>query len=180
MTVPNYLQTFRRAVREQEERATREREGYVLNALNAKSPTLNALNTFNASPPVAPYAFAGALDALEARCPEYIEPDRWQRCLVDAQHFIMAWGDQALALGWTAGELFSLHEPPKEPKPNYNRLSRYDATGLIWHLTGSRVVALAADTAAIQNQTTGNVLIYRKANKPALGPLGDSLDDFTG
>jgi hypothetical protein len=32
--------------------------------------------------------------------------------------------------------------------------------------------------AAIQNSVTGNVLIYRKHNKPAYGPFGDSLDDF--
>ena len=25
---------------------------------------------------------------------------------------------------------------------------------------------------------TGNVTVYRKANKPAFGPLGDSTDDF--
>jgi hypothetical protein len=41
------------------------------------------------------------------------------------------------------------------------------------------VVALSGDTAAIQNPSTGNVLTYRKARKPAYGPLGDSLDDFT-
>ena len=80
--------------------------------------------------------------------------------------------------GRTAGELFGLNTPPKEPRPNYNRLSRYDATGLIWHLTGNRVVALTADTAAIESRSTRNVLIYRKHDKPALGPVGDSLDDF--
>jgi hypothetical protein len=34
-----------------------------------------------------------------------------------------------------------------------------------------RVVALTADTAAIQNPSTGNVLTYRKVHKPALVPL---------
>jgi hypothetical protein len=28
------------------------------------------------------------------------------------------------------------------------------------------------------NSATGNVTVYRKNNKPALGPAGDSLDDF--
>jgi hypothetical protein len=37
--------------------------------------------------------------------------------------------------------------------------------------------ALIADTAAIECGS-GNILVYRKARKPALGPLGDSLDDF--
>jgi hypothetical protein len=36
---------------------------------------------------------------------------------------------------------------------------------------------LTTDTAAIQT-TTGNILNYRKTNKPGLGPLGDSLHDF--
>jgi hypothetical protein len=100
-------------------------------------------------------------------------------CINDARHFLAAWGDQAKALRWTAAELFGLDTPPAKPHPSYHRLSRYDATGLIWNLRGHRVVAITADTAAIQNATTGNVLIYRKHNKPGLGPLGDSLDDFT-
>jgi hypothetical protein len=81
-------------------------------------------------------------------------------------------------LGWTVGELFGLHKPPEKPHPSYSRLSRYDATGLLWLLQGRRVVALTDNTAAIQNPNTGNVLAYRKARKPAYGPLGDSLDDF--
>ena len=39
------------------------------------------------------------------------------------------------------------------------------------------VVALTEATAAIQN-ATGAITVYRRHNKPALGPLGDSLDDF--
>jgi hypothetical protein len=125
------------------------------------------------------FPFADALNGFERGCPEHIDSERWQQCLVDAQHFIMAWGDQALALGWTAEQLFGLHTPPAQPHPSYCRLSRYDCTGLVWNLQGRRVVALTEDTAAIQNPTTGNTLIYRKHNKPAFGPVGDSLDDFT-
>jgi hypothetical protein len=46
-------------------------------------------------------------------------------------------------------------------------------------LGGRRVVALTEGTAAIQNQATGSVTMYRRFDKPALGPLGDSLEDFT-
>jgi hypothetical protein len=63
------------------------------------------------------------------------------------------------------------------PHPSFSRLSRYDQTGLVWLLEGRPVVALTADTAAIQTPT-GNILIYRKHNKPGLGPVGDSLDDI--
>jgi hypothetical protein len=56
-------------------------------------------------------------------------------------------------------------------------LSRYDETGLIWLLHGREVVALTEATAAIQNPT-GGITIYRRHNKPTLGPPGDSLDDL--
>jgi hypothetical protein len=55
--------------------------------------------------------------------------------------------------------------------------SRYDSTGLIWLLQGRPVIALTATTAAIQH-SNGHVTTYRKLNKPALGPVGDSLDDM--
>jgi hypothetical protein len=37
---------------------------------------------------------------------------------------------------------------------------------------------LTEATASIRNPNTGNVTVYRKHNKPALGPPGDSLDDL--
>jgi hypothetical protein len=66
---------------------------------------------------------------------------------------------------------------PAHPHASYNRMSRYDCMGLVWLLNGNPVVALTEITAAIQHKS-GSVTIYRKLNKPALGPLGDSLDDF--
>ena len=65
---------------------------------------------------------------------------------------------------------------PQQPAATYQRLSRYDATGLIWLLQGHPVVALTKGEAAIQRD--GAVVVYRKDRKPALGPLGDSLDDM--
>ena len=121
-------------------------------------------------------SFEQALDQLERRCPDYIEPARWQQCIADASRFLASWDDKALALGWTAQELFGLHESPAKPHPSYGRLSRYDCTGLLWLLQGRHVIALTATTAAILGDT-GNVTTYRKLRKPALGPLGDS-DDF--
>ena len=86
-------------------------------------------------------------------------------------------GRVAEALGWTARDLFGLHTPPVQPHPSYSRLSRYDCTGLIWLLQGRPVVALTEATAAIQS-STGAITIYRRHNKPALGPVGDCLDDL--
>jgi hypothetical protein len=125
-----------------------------------------------------PGPFGKVYAALASRCPDLIPEDRWQQAVTDGQRFLTQWGEQADALGWTARDLFGLHTVPEKPRPSYSRLSRYDCTGLIWLLQGRAVVALTADTAAIQTQNTGNVLTYRKANKPALGPVGDSLDEF--
>ena len=105
------------------------------------------------------------------------EEHRWQQTIEDGRRFLVRWGEQANALGWTARDLFGLHGVPDKPAPNYRRLSRYDETGLIWLLQGRPVVALTENTAAIENPT-GSITVYRKNNKPALGPLGDSLDDF--
>jgi hypothetical protein len=115
--------------------------------------------------------------ALRERCPTYVEPRRWHRAVEDGRRFLAQWGEQAAALGWAAKDLFGLFSVPDKPGPNFNRLSRYDATGLIWLLEGRTVSALSSDTAVIRTPT-GATLKYRKANKPALGPVGDSLDDF--
>ena len=110
--------------------------------------------------------FGRAFSALEARCPDRVPTDRWQQAVEDARCFLARWGEQAEALGWTARDLFGLTPVPDKPHPSYRRLSRYDATGLIWLLDGRRVVALTATTAAIQGPS-GNVTVYRKLNKPA-------------
>jgi hypothetical protein len=106
-----------------------------------------------------------------------IEPEAWQPAVADAHAFLAKWGTQSAAFGWTARELFGLHPVPERPTASYRRLSRYDSTGLIWLLQGRPVVALTAETAAIQT-ASGGILTYRKSNKPAFGPVGDSLDDF--
>jgi hypothetical protein len=117
------------------------------------------------------------LSALEARCPDLIPGDRWQLAVDDGRRLLTLWGDQAAALGWTARDLFGLHKPPARPHPSYSRLSRYDETGLIWLLCGREVVALTEATAVIRSWT-GAITIYRRHYKPALGPVGDSLDDL--
>jgi len=92
----------------------------------------------------------------------------------DGRAFLARWGSQAEALGWTSADLFGLHQPPEQPHPSYNRLSRYDCTGLAWLLQGREVIALTADSASIRKPATGNITTYRRFNKPALGPVGDS------
>jgi hypothetical protein len=117
-----------------------------------------------------------AFDALDRRWPDHIEHHRWQQAVADGGRFLAQWGEQAPALGWTPRNLFGFAEIPERPAPSYQRLSRYDQTGLVWLPQGRRVVALTKDTAAIE--TPNGILGYRRYNKPALGPLGDSLDDM--
>ena len=127
--------------------------------------------------PTVPTTYARMYTALHARCPDHIEPARWQQAAEDGRRFLAQWGEQAEALGWTARDLFGLHEVPANPHPRYQRLSRYDCTGLIWLLKSCPVVALTEATAAIK-MPTGSILTYRKFNKPTYAPLGNSIDDF--
>ena len=124
-----------------------------------------------------PPAYGRVFAVLHKRCPAHIELVRWRQAIEDGERFLAEWGDQAEALGWSARDLFGLHEVPANPHPTYQRLSRYDCTGLIWLLQRCPVVALTEATAAIR-MPSGNITTYRKHNKPAFGPLGDSLDDF--
>ena len=123
-----------------------------------------------------PVSYASALAVLRAECPAYVDAADWQQAMEDARRFVNQWGKQAEALGWAPADLFGLHTPPEKPAPNYRRLSRYDKTGLIWLLHGRRVSELTKDKAVIETAT--GTVAYRRYNKPALGPLGDSLDDF--
>jgi len=121
--------------------------------------------------------FGRSFSALEARCPDHVPVERWEQAVEDGKRFLAKWGTQAEALGWTSADLFGLAPVPEQPHPSYRRLSRYDCTGLIWLLQGRPVVALTEATASIENPT-GNITTYRRFNKPALGPVGDSMEDF--
>ena len=115
---------------------------------------------------------------LQLTPPALVDVACWRQCVEDGKRFLAKWGEQAEVLGWTSGDLFGLHTVPAEPHPSFSRLSRYDAAGLYWLLQGKEVIALTADTATIRNPATGSLTTYRRFNKPALGPLGDSLDDL--
>jgi hypothetical protein len=115
--------------------------------------------------------------ALAACSPEHVLADRWQQAVEDGRRFLAKWGAQAEALGWTSRDLFGLMPVPEHAKPSFQRLARYDHTGLLWLLQGRPIVALTEATAAIQN-AAGNITVYRKNNKPALGPAGDDVSDI--
>jgi hypothetical protein len=106
--------------------------------------------------------FFRTLNDLERRCPDYVDTVDWQRAVEDGRRFIGRWSEQAEALGWTVNDLFRLHDPPERPYMTYRRLSRYDATGLIWLLHGRQVTALTADIAVIGTASGGTVTFYRR------------------
>lgn len=129
------------------------------------------------SPDTQVLSYDRVFQALVERCPDHVAERRWRQAIEDGRSFVAQWGEQAEALGWTARDLFGLHEVPPNPHPSYQRLSRYDCTGLIWLLQGCPIVALTETTAAIQSHS-GSINRYWKHRKPAFGPLGDTLDDF--
>jgi hypothetical protein len=143
---------------------------------DATVPLSQALGTGTVGHPVNPgtvpgtvtgqHAYVSVLSALRYKCPELVEPARWQQAINDAESFLARWGNQAHVLGWTARELFGLHPVPERPAPTFRRLSRYDCTGLIWLLHGRPVIALTETEAAIQS--AGAVVMCHKLNKPAL------------
>jgi hypothetical protein len=115
---------------------------------------------------------------LQVQCPALVPVERWKRCIEDGRAFLAKWGEQAESFGWDSRDLFGLAPVPNKSHPSFNRLSRYDCIGLVWHLCGRPVVALTADSASIRNPDTGAVTVFRKNNRPALEPVGDSLDDL--
>jgi hypothetical protein len=163
----------------------------TLNTLNTRTqeareppfgPDLSALNALNAHAHEENETrrcgnLEEVLAALEARVPDRVDRADWELAVAGARRFLAVWGEQARSLGWSVRDLFGLHEVPAVPSPTYRRLSRYDETGLVWLLRGCEVVALTETTAAIRNPS-GSILSYRRFNKPAFGPVGDSLDDF--
>jgi hypothetical protein len=103
---------------------------------------------------------ASTFSAIERQCPDRVDVKDWQQAVADGRQFLLQWGEQADALGWTTDDLFGLHDPPEQPGPTYRRLSRYDVIGLIWLLHGLPVVDLTADRAVIGR--VGGPTFYRR------------------
>ena len=99
---------------------------------------------------------------LQLRPPALIPVERWRQCVDDGKRFLAKWGEQAQALNWSSADLLGLHQGPEQPHPSYNRLSRYDCTGLIWLLQGREVIALTEATATIRSPATG-LTTYRRS-----------------
>jgi hypothetical protein len=88
----------------------------------------------------------------------------WQQAVEDGHRFLAIWGTPAEVLGWTSRDLFGLHDIPVDAHPSYRRLSRRDATGLIWTLQGRPVVALTEMTASIRCHS-GSITVWRRSQQ---------------
>jgi hypothetical protein len=174
MKSPNYLEIFRRATgnpqatwnaieQDRQRPQPRAPQQYEINETNERihanatrvqaRPGITSFNSF--------LSYRPAFDALERRCPDRVDQDRWHQAVDDSRQFLGQWGGQAAKLGWSAQDLFGLHQPPEKPHPSYERLSRYDRLGLVWILLGRPVVILTAESAVIKTRT--GTVTYRQS-----------------
>jgi hypothetical protein len=78
---------------------------------------------------------------------------------------------------WGPGR-HSVPRPPSTPSETLiKRQDRHSAMCRRIGDLGRPVVAITADTASIRHPT-GNITVFSKSNRPALAPLGDSVDDL--
>lgn len=102
-----------------------------------------------------PAMYADTFARIQHACPNAVPEVRWRQFIHDGGLFLDQWGRMATESGWTAPDLFGLHET----KP----LVRHDATGLLWLLKGEQVVALDSIAARLSGGLT-----YRRAVLPTV------------
>jgi len=91
-----------------------------------------------------------------------IPPQRWPRVQRDVARLVKGgWLERALALGWTAADLFGC-----DRRAPWHRLDR---AGLLLLVGGHEIVELAGDNAALRTRT-GSVLLFRR-RPPARPPV---------
>jgi hypothetical protein len=91
-----------------------------------------------------------------------IPPQRWPRVQRDAARLVEGgWLERALALGWTAGDLFGC-----DRRAPWHRLDR---AGLVLLTGGHEIIELTEEVAVLRT-STGSVLRYRR-RPPATPPV---------
>ena len=95
-----------------------------------------------------PACYLDAWARLQCQRPLLLTEIDWRRAIDDAGRFLDAWGADAAALQWSAGELFDV---PRDIRPG----------GLVWQLDGERVETLSADHARTES---GRTIERRKCN----------------
>jgi TubC N-terminal docking domain len=110
-----------------------------------------------------PREIAGDVRAiLTADAAPGIPPQRWPRVQRDVARLVEGgWLGRALALGWTAADLFGC-----DRRAPWHRLDR---AGLVLLVGGHEIVELTEEVAALRT-STGSVLRYRR-RRPATPPV---------
>ena len=85
-------------------------------------------------------------------------PVRWAQLVTDACGFLDRWAVQAERLGWSTSEVFGCHR--------WAPAVRYDAVGLVVMLNGTRVVAMTADDAVVENARGARLRHRRRLTAP--------------
>jgi hypothetical protein len=107
--------------------------------------------------------WARKLSVLDlATPPPSLFPDRWCQLLIDADALLRQWGEQVVALGWSAVDLFSVPPGPE----------RWGGGGLVMALSGRPVIAMTAEAATIQSPQ-GPATRYYRRDKPGAVLLWD-------
>jgi hypothetical protein len=130
---------------------------------------LSAAEPANDAAPVAqsvgaaPREIADGVHAvLTADGAQGIPPQRWPRVQRDAARLVEdGWVERALALGWTAADVFGC-----DRRAPWHRLDR---AGLVLLIGGHEIAELTGDNAALRT-STGSVLRYRR-RPPATAPV---------
>jgi hypothetical protein len=87
--------------------------------------------------------------------PPDIQPHRWRQFLCDCDNFLASgdnWADRAAGLGWDAVTLFGYR--PHRP------LLHHGSAGLLWAITGGRLLELHRDWAVIERSASGSQRIF--------------------
>ena len=118
------------------------------------------------------------LAMLQEHCPDHVELGRWQQAVEDGRRFLDNLGQTGGVARLDLPRPVRPPQPPARPHPSYRRLSpiRRDRADL----APAGAAGGGADREPPRRSRTrpAAITVYRKHNKPALGPIGDSLDDF--
>jgi hypothetical protein len=120
-------------------------------------PLANDLNAIEERAALAadcvPACYLDAWARLQCQKPASVSEAEWRRALDDGGRFLDAWGEDAAAMQWSAGELFDV---PRAGRPR----------GLVWQLKGAAVEALREDQALLADGR----MILKAARERRLNP----------
>ena len=100
----------------------------------------------------------GVLQLHTMRRPQGVTAVRWRHVQFDATRFLDRWATQAMALGWTANDVFGVNRD--------SPFERLDAAGLV-RLLDSREIAVLTTSEAVIAGKNGAIQTYRRQTPTA-------------